>query len=368
MFKKIISELSFSPASVGELSTYAARLQKEQAIRGVSLLVLVALVAGQLLVCLSPSLPPYHSTPNDLVQGGFASSQSIRETYETAGNSYADILVSLGLTKDTINQLLPRESTASQEFRYIVSRMPQSSDYSAHNATSQNPYYLSKLDAPTTHTTEGWTGYSDTYGNFFISKPSGIIFLDHTPQPKQSPLTLSHSINEAVQPLKSGDQFTILLSATNTSDSSVDSPIIFTVHDLSEYATITNAGSGIVSQDTYEVIWPHQTFKPNETKTFQLTATIANPVSTKSYQQSSPLSEDCTVTLVFGNRTDMPIECPISKQVELGLRSLPKIPPTTLLYIYGTLLLINALLYTYTRVQLKEIRIIRKQLNRGGSL
>lgn len=367
MFKKIVSELSFSPASVGALSAYASRLQKERSLRGITLLVLAALVVGQLLICLFPSVPPYRSTPNDLMPGGFTSSQSIRETYESGKNDYGNLLALLGLTKDTINHLIPQADLAQQKFGYQVSRMPQSSEYSAYH-TSQSTYYLSKLPTPMTPLGEGWTGYSDTYGSFFVSKTSGIIFLERVSSLPQSPIKLSHDIEKHTFPLNPGDQLTINLRATNTSSTPIDSSVVFTFHDLSEYATIPNAGSGIISRDTYEVTWPHQSFAPNETKVFQLQAVVANPLITKPYQVSTPSSQDCTITIVFGNRTDTPVSCPLSAQIELGLQDLPRIHPLTLLILYATLLMICALLYGYTTLQIKEIRIIRKQLNTGEGL
>ena len=364
MFKRIVSELSFSPASVGELSAYATRLQKEKATRGITLFVLTALVLGQLLICLSPSTPPYRSAADDLISGGFASSQSILETYDTSGNDYGSLLAALGLTKNTISHLVPQEDLAKQKFNYTVSRMPQSSEYSAYS-TKQSTYYLSKLATPTTPVGKGWSGYSDTYGSIFISKLNGNIFLERSSSLSESGIRLSHTIDKQSPTLSAGDQFTITLTATNTSDGPIDAPIIFTFHDLSEYATITSTNAGIISRDTYEVVWPKQSFKANETKTFHLAATVTNPIDLKPYQSSTPSSQDCVMTIVFGNRIDVPISCPLNKQIELSLQVLPKIPPFVLLTIYSTLLVLSALLYAYTKLLIKEIRIIRKQLNTG---
>lgn len=367
MFKNIVSELSFSPASVGQLSVYAARLQKQQKTRVITLLVLLALVLGQLLISLSPSTPPYRSTPEDILPGGFASSQSIRETYETNGNDYGNLLTALGFTKDTISHIVPQEGLANQSFTYIMSRMPQASEYAAYH-TNQSTYYLSKLATPTVPVGEGWTGYSNTYGNFFITKSNGGIFLERAPSLVQSVVTLSHTVDKVNHALSPGDQVAITLTATNTSDKPINSPIIFTFHDLSEYATITNPDSGIISLDTHELIWPQQTFRPNETKTFHLAVTITTPMPTKPYQASTPSSQDCTVTIVFGNRTDTPVNCPLSKQLELSLQELPRIHPELLLAIYSALLILCAVLYGRTRLYIKEIRIIRKQLNTGEGL
>lgn len=55
MFRKIVSQLSFSPALVGQLSFYAKRLRKEQATRRLGLVfVAMALVVQSLVVFQAP--------------------------------------------------------------------------------------------------------------------------------------------------------------------------------------------------------------------------------------------------------------------------------------------------------------------------
>lgn len=63
MFRKLVSNLPFSPALVGQLGFYARRLSKEQATRQLGLIFTVLAITVQGLALLSPPEPTYASSP-----------------------------------------------------------------------------------------------------------------------------------------------------------------------------------------------------------------------------------------------------------------------------------------------------------------
>ncbi len=73
MFEKLLSALPFTPGSVQELSFYAKRMRREVRIRQVGLVFIVFAFLIQIFAFFSPpQSTPVHS-PNNLINGGFAS-------------------------------------------------------------------------------------------------------------------------------------------------------------------------------------------------------------------------------------------------------------------------------------------------------
>lgn len=72
MFKKIVSNLPFSPALVGQLGFYTKRLRKEEATRQLGLIFVVLTLIIQLLVIFQPPESANSSSPNDTFSGSIA--------------------------------------------------------------------------------------------------------------------------------------------------------------------------------------------------------------------------------------------------------------------------------------------------------
>lgn len=66
MFKKIISNLSFSPSLIGELSIYAKNIKKEESIRRLGLFFIVLSLLVQFLIIFKPAESANSSNSNDL--------------------------------------------------------------------------------------------------------------------------------------------------------------------------------------------------------------------------------------------------------------------------------------------------------------
>ena len=107
MFRKIVSQLSFSPALVGQLSFYAKRLRKEQATRRLGLIfVAMALVVQSLVVFQAPEAANASSS-NDFVPGGLGiganrSLNNFLAPYDRNDRNLKDIFNYFGITREEI--------------------------------------------------------------------------------------------------------------------------------------------------------------------------------------------------------------------------------------------------------------------------
>src|SRR5471030_213825 len=70
MFRKIVSNLSFSPALVGQLGFYAKRLRKEESTRRIGLIFVALALVVQCLAVFQPPESANAIAAADLVSGG----------------------------------------------------------------------------------------------------------------------------------------------------------------------------------------------------------------------------------------------------------------------------------------------------------
>ena len=107
MFKKIVSQLSFSPALVGQLGFYAKRLRKEQTTRRIGLIfVALALVVQSLVVFQAPE-PANAANPGDMIPGGLGlganrSFNNFLGPYDRNERNLKDIYNYFGITREEI--------------------------------------------------------------------------------------------------------------------------------------------------------------------------------------------------------------------------------------------------------------------------
>lgn len=82
MFRKIVSNLSFSPALVGQLGFYAKRLRKEEATRRVGLIFTTLALVVQGFAVFTPPESANAANGNDIIYGGFTSKSQLLEIYD----------------------------------------------------------------------------------------------------------------------------------------------------------------------------------------------------------------------------------------------------------------------------------------------
>jgi len=90
MFRKIVSNLAFSPALVGQLGFYAKRLRKEEATRRVGLIFTALALVVQSFAVFTPPESANAADGNNIIYGGFKDKKELLDIYDrnkdTAGH------------------------------------------------------------------------------------------------------------------------------------------------------------------------------------------------------------------------------------------------------------------------------------------
>ena len=102
MFRKIVSNLAFSPALVGQLGFYAKRLRKEEATRRVGLVFTALALVVQSFAVFSPPEAANASSGNDMISGGYSNISTYLANYDRNTNNIKDLFTSLGISRQNI--------------------------------------------------------------------------------------------------------------------------------------------------------------------------------------------------------------------------------------------------------------------------
>jgi hypothetical protein len=105
MFRKLVSNLPFSPALVGQLSFYARRLRKEEFTRRLGLIFTVLALIMQSFAVFSPPEQALASGNADIVRGGVSSVDKILEVYDAGAqgqNDFKDLMDYFGVTREEL--------------------------------------------------------------------------------------------------------------------------------------------------------------------------------------------------------------------------------------------------------------------------
>lgn len=121
MFRKIVSNLAFSPALVGQLGFYAKRLRKEEATRRIGLIFTVLALIVQSFAVLSPPESANAASSQDLVYGGAQTVGDFLGHYDRNENNLRDIYTAAGVTRDEIINT-QSSSFNSKNVRYSIGR------------------------------------------------------------------------------------------------------------------------------------------------------------------------------------------------------------------------------------------------------
>ncbi len=103
MFRRIVSNLSFSPALVGQLGFYAKRLRKEEATRRLGLVFTALALVVQSLAVFSPPEAANAASAADFIPGGVPSKQAFLNHYDNNTNRIKGLFDSLGITRAEVS-------------------------------------------------------------------------------------------------------------------------------------------------------------------------------------------------------------------------------------------------------------------------
>lgn len=133
MFRKLVSNLPFSPALVGQLGFYAKRLRKEQITRKLGLFFTIFAVVIQSFAVFTPPEQVSASTGSSIIQGGVKSIHDILSAYDASGNGngdYKDIFDYFGVTRAELASMSSKVEYICSSDKSIIS-FGRSHHYSA---------------------------------------------------------------------------------------------------------------------------------------------------------------------------------------------------------------------------------------------
>lgn len=102
MFRKLVSNLAFSPALVGQLGFYAKRLRKEETTRRIGLIFTALALVVQSFSVFSPPESANAANGNDMISGGVTTKEALLGNYDSNTNNLKDFYTSLGITRAEI--------------------------------------------------------------------------------------------------------------------------------------------------------------------------------------------------------------------------------------------------------------------------
>ncbi|HEU5187706.1 MAG TPA: hypothetical protein VFT87_04335 [Candidatus Saccharimonadales bacterium] len=108
MFRKLVSNLPFSPALVGQLGFYVKRLSKEEVTRRLGLIFTAMAIVVQSFAVFSPPEQALASSRPDIIPGGISSVQQILDTYDAGArgqNDFKDLMDYMGINRDELESM-----------------------------------------------------------------------------------------------------------------------------------------------------------------------------------------------------------------------------------------------------------------------
>ncbi len=370
MFKKIISQLSLSPATIEQVARYAKKVQVKQRLYGMAAITLAitSLLYGFVIIF----HPTYSSsqTANDLVPGGVASPDSIVSAYDTDTGEFRDAAKLLDITRSDLTQVNPEPCTVDTSiYKYSTGAIAYAASADEHTYTlpSERPLYIRPSAAISK--ASGWCGETQAGVQFAIIEADGNIATSSLPNTPTATTPLVLSQNVSTEQAKSNETATWRLTVANPSSDEVTQDVWFDTGDITEYADITSVShNGLVSSKEHRILWPGMTIAPYQSIDLTVEATVYHPLDETAQQRHNTHAYDCVMTSSFGNTAEVVVACPATKQLEKLLYDLPSFGNTAGLLLFSGLFLVSLLAYLSLRLHAKELRIIRAQVNTGGSL
>jgi len=400
MFRKIVSNLSFSPALVGQLGFYAKRLRKEETTRRVGLVFVALALIVQSLVVFQPPESANAASSNDLVPGGLGlgSNRSINkflDPYDKNEKHLKDIMNYVGVTR--------AEITSADYGSFITGTVKRSWGHNAIHPESKGEKPTAILNAAGKKVTTvysrplslsngpnariyGWIGHSKKIGWFAIMQACGNLVTEVVPPVPEPPvkppviekpaeIILSKTATNMSQgnvaassvAARESDKLTYTLNMENKGGKAKVVEIKDDLGDILDYATLIDNGGGSFDQDKKILSWPDVNLKPGEKQSRTFAVQLLAKIPATPAGQSNPDSYNCLMDNVFGNGNGVtvPVVCAPPKVIEQVTTELPHTGPRENMIFAGVVLAVVTYFFLRSKQLGKEVRLIRRDLNAG---
>lgn len=387
MFRKIVSNLSFSPALVGQLSFYAKRLRKEETTRRTGLIFVALALVVQCLVVFQPPESANASSSNDFVIGGLGlgSRRSINNflaPYDSNSRHLKDVMDYMGITRSEIaNSTYSSFITGNTKLSWGYEPRPGSTAVTITNSafTPVTTVYAKKISLANGTNTRiyGWIGHSSKVGWFAIMQACGNLVTDFIPPPPVPPkpanIVLSKLADNVTQgnvaaasvAAKANDKIVYTLNLENKGGTAKVTEIEDHLGDILEYSKLIDKGGGTYDEATEILSWPSVNLKPGEkqSRTFAVQLNAKTPSTPQG--TSDEASYNCLMENVFGNDVVVPVTCAPPKVIEKVTKQLPHTGPAENMIFAGVVLAVVTYFFLRSKQLGKEVRLIRRDLNTG---
>ncbi len=388
MFKKLVSNLTFSPALISEVGFYARRLREEEVTQRFTLLFVALALTMQSLAVFSPPESANASSEQDIIRGGVSSLDDLLVQYDQNKEDVKDIYSAVGITRSEILNAKPAVIQAKDTIYLMTRYGKMSSDerevsisYAKSSGGMGIRYFspIAKKNADPI-SFQGWTGHSTALGWFGIIKTNGGIVTQGIPTTINSNNTTGHGIIKTItafslshnDTITESSQFNPLdkvsysLKITNSGTASATVPIDVRIADILEYSTLIDGGGATFDQSSGTLSWSQIQLSPGQSEQRTFAVQMNSSFAATARGSSNPASYDCIAAISFGNSLETPVSCPTPKLVESIFFQLPSIGTTGNIIFASIIIGFVGFFYARTQQMKKEIQIIRHNFNSGA--
>lgn len=203
MFRKIVSNLPFSPALIGQLSFYANRLKKEEVTRRLGLVFVVLTLVIQSLATFQPPESANAASQYDMVEGGIGSSSidTFLDAYDNNVRNLQDVMDYVGITRNEIASTTYGSFTVDSVINWsFASRLSYAEGERQYSITDSGGNQVTtiysrplNMSYNSTASVNAWIGYSSKMGWFALLESCGNLETKRVPTistPKPTPVPI----------------------------------------------------------------------------------------------------------------------------------------------------------------------------------
>ena len=395
MFRKIVTELIYSPALAGSLGEYIKKLRNERAKRQIGVIFVLLALTVQLFAVLFPPESANASNPEVFIDGGIQSIDGYLRYYDQNTRNIRELLTSLEISRADVESAhllaLPSSTAASMWFTQN-NRDKDAFAYPFQTSSGkQEIAYYRPLDK-SYESAQAYVGSSAKTGEWFAVVKSSGNLITEAKERSDCSAWFSSSINSetggsscpknletslsartilkdspttpnTASPL---DRIAYTLSITNTAATATPVAPTINLEDVLEYSRILDTGGGTYNYDTKMFSWPSFILGEKERAERSLIVQLLPTTPSTAQGQYITTSYDCLLRATFGNTLYTSVDCPPTKYVEKITSSLPSLSTKANLIFAACLLFTTLYLYLRSRQLLTELYIIRH--NHTGGL
>lgn len=379
-----------------------SRTRRSQQYLGMALLVLFLMISF-LAVNYSRSIETPQGATSDVIYGGTTSKEELLLTYDNPKSQFSSLAHSLEITRSSLNRASYSPQWSAKELGEMPlvvwsmspTYLPAAGQSDAvngsvatiKNANSRYLFYGTAIDDSLAYTLNkqpiyrGVTPDGMTYailtqsGNIITTwdKAQTVNFCYRSPDPdsllncpnsnryhtKMTIENTSYKTDGHFIKNRPGDTLRYTLSIKNASKNKVTLQPRLLIDDILEYSDTITPINGEVALERATVQWPIAEITPETTQSFSFTARLKRALPLVRQNETNAQSNDCTLSIYYGNTDSVAIICPPQKVIERSINRILPYDTTTigawvLLFGTGLLAMRNTLLVRRLDYEIKK--------------